>query len=121
MDENTESPAAQDEIAAEAKPDLLELGGSIQLSGFSSIDGGQMVVIKKIVGNYAKRLSDMCEKFESLSVTMKPVHKTEASEIYELHIKCMDNGKPLVSEVNERNLFIALDSGLKKVVSEIQK
>ena len=58
MDENIEKPAGQDNGSAEVRPDVLELGGSIQLSGFSGIDGGQMVVVKKIVGNYAKRLSD---------------------------------------------------------------
>lgn len=104
-----------------AKEDVLELGGSIQLAGFSGLDGGQMVVIKKIVGNYAKRLNEICGKFESLSMTMKPVHETEASKIYEIHAKCMDSGKPVVSQVDDRNLFIAMDSALKKVVSEIQK
>ena len=56
--------------------DFLQLGGSIQLSGFSGVDGGQMVVIKKVVGNYARRLSEICSKFEGLHVTMKPVHQT---------------------------------------------
>jgi len=101
--------------------DVLVLGGSINLSGFSGIDMAQMVVLKKIVGNYAKKFSDTCQKFESLHVTMKPIHKIENSEIFELHVKCMDNGKPIVSEVNDRNLFVALDSALKKVSNEIQK
>ena len=58
-------------------------------------------------------------KFESLHVTMKPVHETEKSEKYEVHAKLMDNGKPFVSEVVERNLFIAVDSALKKIVNEL--
>ena len=103
------------------KEDLLQLGGNIQLTGFSSLDGGQMVVVKKIVGNYAKKLSEMCNKFESLAVTMKPVHETEASKIYEIHAKCMDNGKPITSAVDDRNVFIALDSALKKVENSVKK
>ena len=105
----------------EQSEDILELGGSINFSGFSGVDQSQMVVIKKIVGNYTKRLAEICRRFESISVIMKPVHKTEASEIYEIHAKCIDNGKPYVSEITERNLFIAVDSVLKKIINEIQK
>lgn len=100
---------------------ILELGGSIRLSGFSELDGGQMAVLKKIVGNYAKKMSEICEKFEGLSLTMKPVHKTENSALYEIHAKCIDGGRPIPSEVTDRNMFIAIDSALKKVVNEIQK
>lgn len=99
--------------------DVLELGGSIQLAGFKDIDGASMIVLKKIIGNYARKMSDISEKFENLHVTMKPVHETEKSEKYEIHAKLMNNGKPFVSEVVERNLFIAVDNALKKIVNEI--
>jgi ribosome-associated translation inhibitor RaiA len=95
--------------------DSLQLGGNIQLTGFSALDRGQMVVLKKIVGNYAKRLSQISSNFEELSLTMKPVHETEANKMYELHAKLMDNGKPIVSEITDRNLFVAIDSVLKKI------
>ena len=105
----------------EENQDFLQLGGNIRLTGFSVLDGAQMVVVKKIVGNYAKRLSEICDKFESLSLTMKPVHETEASRIYEMHAKCVDNGKPIASQADDRNLFVALDSSLKKVINSIEK
>lgn len=97
----------------------MQLGGNIVLTGFRDLDGSSMVVLKKIVGNYAKKMSEISEKFESLSLTMKKVHETEKSELYEIHAKLMDNGKPVVSEVTDRNLFIAIDGVLKKIVSEI--
>ncbi len=99
--------------------DNIQLGGNIQLSGFRDIDGASMVVLKKIIGNYARRMSDISEKFESLHITMKPVHETEKSEKYDIHAKLIDNGKLFVSEVVERNLFIAIDNALKKIVNEI--
>lgn len=46
---------------------------------------------------------------------MKPVHETDSSKIYELHAKLMDNGKPVVGETSDRNLFVAIDNVLKKV------
>ncbi len=99
--------------------DTMQLGGNIQLTGFRDLDGSSMVILKKIVGNYVKKLSEQAEKFESLSLTMKPVHEKEKSEMYEIHAKLMDNGKPVVSEVTERNLFVAVDSALKKVENEL--
>lgn len=99
--------------------DAMQLGGNIILTGFREIDGASMVVLKKIVGNYAKRMSELTGKFEQLTLTMKPVHEKEKSEKYEIHAKLNDNGKLYTSEVTERNLFIAVDNALKKVVNEI--
>jgi ribosome-associated translation inhibitor RaiA len=101
--------------------DKQELGGNIELSGFKDIEPASMIVIKKIVGNYAKKFSDQNEKFEKLSLNMKKVHKTPKSEKYEIHCNLMINGKSNVSEVTERNLFVGLDDVLKKVSNEIKK
>ena len=99
--------------------DEMQLGGNIQLSGFKDIDGASMIVLKKIIGNYGRKFSDVSDKFESLKITMKPVHETEKSEKYEIHAQLMNDGKSVVSEVVERNLFVAVDSALKKIESEI--
>ncbi len=99
--------------------DSMQLGGNIELSGFKDLDGSSMVVLKKIIGNYGRRMSDISDKFESLKITMKPVHETEKSEKYEIHAQLMNDGKPFVSEVVERNLFIAIDSALKKIESQL--
>lgn len=97
--------------------DEITLGGNIQLSGFKEVDGGSMVILRKIVGNYARKFSDRSNTFESLSLRLKTVHQTEASQKHEIHAKLIDNGKPYTAEVLERNLFVAVDSGLKKVDS----
>ena len=97
----------------------MQLGGNIELTGFKDIDSASMVVLKKIIGNYGRRLSDISEKFEKLSVTMKPVHEKEKSTKYEIHAKLISDGKPFVSEVVDRNLFVAVDSALKKIVNEV--
>ncbi len=96
---------------------VLQLGGNIELSGFSSLEGGAMIVLKKIVGNYARRMTDKAKNFEKLSLTMKTVHDNQ----YELHAKMIDNGKAVTSSVTERNLFVAIDSALKKVMNEMSK
>lgn len=98
--------------------DTVELGGNIQLTGFSEVEPASMVVLKKIIGGYAKRFSERCEKFEKISFTLKPVHKSEHSEKYELHGMVVANGKTYTSEVVDRNLFFALSTILKKLESE---
>lgn len=101
--------------------ETLALGGNISLTGFREIDRAQMVVLKKIVGTYGKKYSEICKKFESLHLTMKPVHKTESSSIFEIHAKCMDNGTPVTSTSDDRNLFVAVSDALRKLESEISK
>jgi len=100
--------------------ETLELGGNIELSGFQSLDRDTMVVLKKIVGNYAKRFSEICKKFEKLSLKMKLVHEKEKSEKYEMHGMVIDGGKQYNSEITERNLFVAVDKVFKKIESMIK-
>ena len=57
--------------------EVLQLGGNIELSGFSNLDGGRMIVLKKIVGQYARRMTDKANNFEKLVVTMKTVHDNQ--------------------------------------------
>ena len=99
--------------------DLMQLGGNIELSGFKDINGASRVVLKKIIGNYGRRFSECSDNFESLKITMKQVPETKKIEKYEIHVQLTDNGKPITSEVIERNLFIAVDNALKKIESQL--
>ena len=99
---------------------ILQLGGNIELSGFSDLEPGVMIVLKKIVGNYARRMNDKCKGFESLSLTMKVIHAKEKGEKYELHAKMIDKGKPYNASCVERNLFVGIDSALKAIMNSLQ-
>lgn len=101
--------------------DGIQLGGNIDLSGFREVDPASMVIVKKIVGNYARRFSEHCSSFERLALTMKIVHETEASKKFEMHGMVMDNGKAYTSELTDRNIFVVIDSVLKKIESAIIK
>ncbi|MBU0615168.1 MAG: hypothetical protein KJ601_03685 [Nanoarchaeota archaeon] len=95
--------------------DILDLGGNIELSGFSGLQPAELDVVKKIVGNHAKRISDVCTNFEKLSIYMKTVHSTEASKKFEIHAKLLDNGKHSTTEVVDRSIFAGIDSALTKI------
>ena len=99
--------------------DTLELGGNINLTGFSDLDPGRMIVIKKIVGNYARKFGDISSKFEQLSITMKSIHETESSNIFEVNAKIMNSGQPINAGINDRNIFVAIDSVLKKIEKQL--
>lgn len=99
--------------------DTVTLGGNIELAGFKDLDGGSAVILKKIIGNYARRFSEICEKLELLKLQMKRIHEREKSEKYELHGFVIDNGKRYTASVADANLFFALDKVLKKLESEI--
>ena len=99
----------------------VTLGGNIQLSGFTDLEPAQMIVLKKIVGTYARRFSNKCKKFELLKLSMKKVHEHEHSEKYEIHAMVVDDGTRKTATVTERNLFFAIDAALKKAENEMQK
>lgn len=97
---------------------MIELGGNIELVGFKEvIDGATMIVLKKIVGNYVRKFSEISKTFEKLTLTLKEVHTSqdEKSRKFELHARVLNGGKPITSEVTDKNLFFAVDSALKKV------
>lgn len=94
-------------------------GFNIQLAGFRKIDSSSMIVLKKNIENHAKRIAELTKRLESLHITLKEVHKREKSEIYEVHAKIIDNGKVYASETTDRNLLIAVDDVLNKIVNEL--
>ena len=101
--------------------DTLQLGGNIELSGFKDMEPGSMVILKKIIGNYARKFSEQCESFEKLSLSMKNVHETEGSKKFEIHGMVIDKGKTYTSSLTDRNIFVAVDSVLQKIGNEMKK
>ncbi|MFH1511668.1 MAG: hypothetical protein ABIF10_08315 [Candidatus Woesearchaeota archaeon] len=96
--------------------DTLQLGGSIELTGFSELEPAIMVVVKKIVGNYTKRLSKITPGFQGLHLTVKKVH----NKSYEIQAKLVAD-KIYASDSTDINLFVTLDNSLKKIENEISK
>ncbi|MCF7871779.1 hypothetical protein K9L97_01985 [Candidatus Woesearchaeota archaeon] len=99
----------------------MQLGGNIRLSGFNVLEKPEVVVVKKIVGSYARKFSDNLQGYEALELHLKEVHKTEGSEKYELHGKVVFEGKVEATEITERNIFVAVDTVLKKLETILLK
>jgi len=99
----------------------LELGGNISLSGFSDRDFTEMIVVKKMVGQYARKLTDHVQGFSKLSITLKDVHAVEGHGRVEITTKVDVDGHSYAAETEGHNLFIVLDEGLKRVMEQIQQ
>ena len=98
--------------------DSMELGGNIELVGFHELASSDLIVLKKIIGNYVRRFSNhLNEDYESASVHLKKIHGSK----YEVHAKVIAKGKQFVSEAVENNIYIGVAEVLKKLESQIEK
>jgi len=99
----------------------IELGGNIKLTGFRDFDPGSLMIVKKIVGNFVKKYSEL-EKIDELHLTVKPVHESEekGKARYEIHGRILRNGKVITAEDTSFNLFMTLSSVLGKLENEMK-
>ncbi len=99
---------------------MIELGGNITLVGFKELGYAEFVVVKKVVGNYARRISDK-QEFSHLTMTLKPIHKiNDEISKYELKAKLEIDGKLYNAEIVEHNLFVGIDGLLKKIIAQLK-
>ena|SRR3989344_1604985 len=102
---------------------MIELGGNIKLVGFKDLDPSQLIVVKKMIGTYAKKISQSTE-FQELSLHLKAIHKNpekESNVKYELQAKVIIDGKPYNSEITDFNLFYAMDRVLTKLIDSLKE
>ncbi len=92
---------------------MIELGGNIKLIGFDDLDPGSLIVVKKITGNYARKIS---EKVNSELDEVNLELKEQDGKNINSFVKFQD--KTFNAEVNDKNLFYALDKVLAKLLNE---
>ncbi len=102
-----------------AESENIVLGGNIELVGFKDVDGGSMVILKKMIGNHVRKMTESAEGFEKLIVTMKKVGS--GNHKFEVNAKMLDKGKPYNSEVTDFNLFFTVDKALSSIQKQVQK
>ena len=87
------------------------LGGNIELSGFRELDGGSMIVLKKIIGNYARRFADQ-HGSEKLALQMR-----RDTDTFALTGSVLCKGQTINAEHRDKNVFVLVDTVLKKLES----
>ncbi len=93
----------------------IKLGGNIVLVGFS-LDPAEMIIVKKIVGHYAKKISEKTE-YTQIKVTLKQTQKQQ-SFLHKINAKIESQSGNFASEVEERNLYSGLSDALEKVYNQ---
>jgi ribosome-associated translation inhibitor RaiA len=100
--------------------ETLALGGNIELKGFSGVDKPSIIILKKVIGNYAKKIAERNSDFSKLIITMKPVHEQAEHAKFEIQGNLMLSGRTFNADVTDQNLFYAIDQVLKKLEHELQ-
>lgn len=94
----------------------MKLGGNIELEGFDNIEPAQLVVIKKIVGSSAKKISEEISEFENLQITLKENDKDKVT----LNGKITIKGTEHEAEASDKNLFFALNKVIGELTAKIK-
>ena len=94
----------------------MKLGGNIELEGFDNIEPAQLIVIKKIVGSGAKRISEEISEFDNLLISLKENNKEKITLIGKIKM----GDKEAESEASDKNLFFALNKILADLTSKIK-
>ena len=90
---------------------MLRLGGKIVLVGFS-LEPIEMIVVKKIIGTYAKKINEHLP-YQELKITLRKTKK-EKSFLHEINVNVKTEKGNLVSDIAEKNLYTALSEALNK-------
>jgi len=92
---------------------MIQLGGNIELEGFDGVEPGKLVVVKKIVGSYARQIADSKENFEKLNLSLSQNDQVDLTATTTL------GGEKISSQVSEKNLFYGLDKVFKDLLEKL--
>ncbi len=95
----------------------LKLGGNITLSGFS-LEPVEMIVVKKIIGNYAKKISEKTD-YQDIRVILKKTQKAKTF-LHEISVSAKTSKKILAADSVNHNLYTALSEALNKIYSQAE-
>ncbi len=86
----------------------VRLGGNIELFGVERIDGASMIVLKKIIGTYARKFSE--KGLDRLSVYFGDK---------EVKVEAVSQGNTVASAASHSNLFFGVDNALKDIEKQL--
>lgn len=95
----------------------MKLGGNISLVGFEKLDNAEMVIIRKIVGTYIKKMSEAGD-YKEMRLTLKQ-HPHGKSFKHEVEGSATFSEGRFASNVTEWNLFTAVSEVCTKIFNEV--
>ena len=88
--------------------ETIRLGGNIELVNADDIDGASLVILKKMIGNYARQFSE--RGVSGMSVTFAGTS---------VLVDVMREDTKLSSSAESSNLFFAVDSAFKDLDAQL--
>jgi len=95
----------------------MTLGGNISLVGFEKLDNADLVIIRKIVGNYIKKMSEVGD-YKEMRLNLKQ-HPHGKSFNHEVDGFALFSEGRFSTNVTERNLFTAVSEACEKILNEV--
>lgn len=86
----------------------VRLGGNIELFGVENLDHATMIVLKKIIGTYARKFSE--KGLDRLSVAFAEG---------EIKIEAVSQGNTVASIASHSNIFFGVDAALKEIEKQL--
>ena len=87
---------------------MMKLGGNIVLDGCDNLEPATLIVLKKMVGNYARKISEK-NAFEELKINLQ-----NTGDNCKLEATLSRAGSQDVKSAEDSNLFFALNNALKE-------
>jgi len=94
--------------------ETISLGGNITLNGFQNIEGGKMIVLKKIIGNHTKQIQEKKSDYEKLTITLEGDENNQ-----KIKVELTAGGSQTTAEDTQNNIFVALDNAFKKILEQL--
>ena len=91
---------------------MIELGGNIKLENFENLDPIKLVVVKKVVGNYAKKISEK-HPFQELKLVLTADNEFKVDSIL------TKENKETRASSSDKNLFYALNQALDNLTKAL--
>lgn len=100
-----------------SKDGEVKLGGNIILSGFS-LEPVEMIVVKKIIGNYVKKISERTD-YQDIKITLKKTQKAKLF-LHEVSVSAKTSKGIIAADTTDNNLYTALSEALNKVYNQTE-
>jgi len=94
--------------------DIIALGDKINLVGFKIFSGSEMIIIRKMIGNYVRKFMEKDKDFTMLTLHVKTIHEIEDNKRFEMKA-AYEGTQTMHVDGSEKNVFVCLDNLLKKL------
>jgi len=95
-----------------------ELGGNIVLVNFN-LEEQEMIIVKKIVGNYAKKIRNY-QDYQEIKLELKTHKKGKGHTKYEILGSILSDTRRINANSQGLNIFVILNETINKLLNETQ-